>query len=346
MRAFAERGPLARRPGAANHPIPSGPPMKYVRHSFEEELLVNGEELDFRLGAEAPIPWAEFWLNPRKVRGSDFLMRWSQGRWSEAMLEAAVNRTLEFVAIPYGPSGVAPDTGVRDFELYFERLEHAGLGKLKRPDLLIIQKRHAEKVRQEIKAIGGDQELPFTREDNPHMRKILAKAVMAVECENSLWESRRMPDFLTPLRPQKRLGGQLGLRKAAVVPTIILKEEDRRPLRAWQNRHKIPIHLWHGFYDQAYGIAFKEIERLIRKGQVEPYRQTFQAPGGATTDKIIYKVLYHHGYLLAKGVKKPSLAADSITDKNGHILPYVRFEGGRFDLVDEAINLLRGMGLP
>ncbi len=314
--------------------------MRYARHAFEEELLVCGEELEFRLGPETPISWAEFWLNPRKVRGSDFLMRWSQGRWSEAMLEGAVNRSSEFIAIPYGPSGVAPNSGVRDFELYFERLEHAGLGRLKRPDLLIFPSIHAEEVLRDTEALGGTGELPFTPETAPLMRNILAKSILAIECENSLWESRKMPDFQTPLRPQKRLGGQLGLRKAAVVPTIILKEEDRAPLVEWQRTHGIPLHLWHSFFDQAFGIAFDQIENLIKSNQVEPHRQVFQAPGGATTTKIIYKVIYHHGYPLAECIERPSLVAASITDKNGHILPYVRFEGGRFDLQDPALSVL------
>ena len=52
----------------------------------------------------------------------------------------AVNETKDFFALPYGPSGVAPDSDVREFELYFERLEAAGLGKVKRPDLLIFHR--------------------------------------------------------------------------------------------------------------------------------------------------------------------------------------------------------------
>lgn len=314
--------------------------MHYIHHPFEEELLVNGEELEFRLGPEAPIPWLDFWLNPRKVRGSDFLMRWSQGRWSEAMLESAVNRAGEFIALPYGPSGVAPDTGVRDFELYFERLEHAGLGKIKRPDLLIIPGEHADAIRQKVEQLGGIGELPFISEDDLRMQAILSKAILAIECENSLWRSRQMPDYAAPLRPQKRLGGQMGLRKAAVLPTIILKEEDRDPLRSWQTAQKIPIHLWHCFYDQAFGMPFDGIESLIEVGQVEPHKQTFQAPGGATTTKIIYKVIYRHGYELAHSIVEPNLTAASITDKNGHILPYVRFEGGRFDLTPRALEIL------
>ncbi|MBM3145123.1 MAG: hypothetical protein FJ010_09165, partial [Chloroflexi bacterium] len=36
-----------------------------------------------------------------------------------------VNETNQFIAIPYGPSRTAPEDDVREFELYFERLEAA-----------------------------------------------------------------------------------------------------------------------------------------------------------------------------------------------------------------------------
>src|SRR5690349_13782871 len=108
-------------------------------HPFESWLSVGVGELENLLSNPPPLPWLEFWLNPRRLRGSDFLMRWSQGVRSEKRLLEAVNSTKEFYAIPYGPSGTAPTGSVREFELYFERLEAAGLGKIKRPDLLIFR---------------------------------------------------------------------------------------------------------------------------------------------------------------------------------------------------------------
>ncbi|MCZ7592429.1 MAG: hypothetical protein M5U15_09875 [Kiritimatiellae bacterium] len=88
------------------------------------------------------------------------------------------------------------------------------------------------------------------------MKKLLQWAIVAIECENSLWCARRMPGCSTPLAPQKRLGGLKSLRKA----------------------------------------------------------------------------------------EEPRLVADSITDKNGHILPYVRFEGGKTVLSKEAISTLCSLG--
>ena len=105
---------------------------------FDEVLAVSELEFTFNLASFPAIPWDDFLLNPRRLRGSDFLMRWSQGRWSEDLLIGAVNGTGKFVAIPYGPSSTAPDDDPRKFELYFEELDKANPAARKRPDLIIV----------------------------------------------------------------------------------------------------------------------------------------------------------------------------------------------------------------
>lgn len=165
--------------------------MKTPTHPFEIALMVMRDELEFSLEHFGPVPWSDFLLNPRKLRGSDFLMRWSQGVWSEHQLVRAVDVSGEFFALPYGPSGVAPTDDVRSYELYFERLEHAGLAAIKRPDLLVFRDRDRATVHQLITDLGGLTELPFIREDDPRMGKLIAFAVIAVECENSLWRAQQ-----------------------------------------------------------------------------------------------------------------------------------------------------------
>jgi len=295
---------------------------------FEAALSVPGEEIEVLLTGTTFVPRAEHVLNPRRLRGSDFLMRWSQGQWSEERVVQAVNHTGRYFALPYGPSGTAPEGDVREFELYFERLEKAGLGRMKRPDLLILRATDKTEVDRIVENLGGLRELPFTREDDPRMAQLITRAVVAIECENSLWRAKQMPQYGIELTPQRRLGGRAGLKKGAVVPTVILKEEDRTPLKRWQRAHPVPVHIWHVFYDMAFGISLEEAERLIRSGEIEETKQVFQAPGGATTRKSIYKIYYHHCYRVGEAIEEPSLVAASITDKNGHILPYVRFQGG------------------
>ena len=307
-------------------------------HSFEKILSVSKEEIEFELRAITEVSWSDFWLNPRKLRGSDFLMRWSQDVWSEKRLTDAINATDEFFAIPYGPSGTAPTNDVRAFELYFERLEHAGLGKIKRPDLLLFKKQDLEAVNNFLNSVGGVEELPFIVEKD--LKPLLAKAVIAIECENSLWVAEKMPDYNTPLKAQKRLDGKLGLSKTAVLPTVIIKEEDRIPLKKWQSESGVSIHVWHVFFDKAYGLALDEAERLVDEGFILPTEQVFQAPGGATTKKAIYKYYYHYAYPLGNSTEQPTLVPEFIQDKNGHILPYVKFEGGSLQLTPNVLNLL------
>ena len=209
---------------------------------------------------------------------------------------------------------------------------------MKRPDLLIFKKERQTKVDEIVRGLGGLAELPFISEHA--MQDLLKQAIIAVECENSLWQAGQMPDYHTPMRSQKRLAGKLGLKKSAVLPTVIMKEEDQQPLQAWQDAANVPIHIWHMFYDRAFGIAFDEVNRLIREGLIEPTKQIFQAPGGATSQKIIYKVYYHYAYKLGLSKEDPTLVATSIMDKNGHILPYVTFSGGELALDNAVFEVL------
>lgn len=212
-------------------------------HAFEIVLSVSAEDIELELRGHAHAPWSDYLLNPRRLRGSDFLMRWSQGAWSEERIVQAINGTEDYFALRYGPSGTAPDDDPRAFELYFERLENAGLGQVKRPDLLIFRKRDQAQIESFVQALGGESELPFTPEDNAQMNALLARALIAVECENSLWRAKQMPHFGVALTSQRRLGGKPGLKKASVLPTVILKEEDRAPLLRWQAQTGIKIHI-------------------------------------------------------------------------------------------------------
>ncbi len=307
-------------------------------HPFERVLSVSSINFELELRGVKEIFWADFLLNPRKLRGSDFLMRWSQGVWAEKRLIDAVNKTNQFYAIPYGPSGAAPTEDVRAFELYFERLEHAGLGNIKRPDLLVFKGSDKSFVDKFTSAIGGESELPFITEDQ--LQDLIQKAILAIECENSLWVAEKMPAYATPMKPQKRLGGKMGFSKSAVLPTIIIKEEDRIPLGKWQADNNIPIHVWHVFFERAYGISFDEANRLVDEELILPTEQIFQAPGGATTKKAIYKYYYHYAYQLGIANERPILVPAYIEDKNGHILPYVKFEGGTLEIMPDAIEVL------
>lgn len=122
--------------------------------------------------------------------------------------------------------------------------------------------------------------------------------------------------------------------------TVIIKEEDRAPLLSWQTQAGIKIHIWHVFFDLAFGLSLDRAEELITTGLIEPTVQVFQAPGGATAKNVIYKFYYQHAYQLGEAQAEPKLVPEYIEDKNGHILPFVRFEGGGLTLDQEALAVL------
>ena len=156
---------------------------------FDSVFGAFTEEIEFELRDSLLIPWADYWLNPRQLRGSDFLMRWSQGVWSETRLREALNQSGEFYALSYGPSGTAPEDDPRAVELYFLRLEAAGLGKLKRPDLLIFRDADRIEIENLVFQIASldpardsfekaVEELPFTAEEHPLVQQLLKRALL------------------------------------------------------------------------------------------------------------------------------------------------------------------------
>ena len=76
--------------------------------NFERILQITDVDLDFLLSDIFAQALCEFYLNPRYLRGSDFLMRFSQGRWAEDIVARTMNVTDDLCAVPYGPSSVAP----------------------------------------------------------------------------------------------------------------------------------------------------------------------------------------------------------------------------------------------
>jgi adenine-specific DNA-methyltransferase len=71
-----------------------------VCDSFEEFLRTTAIDLEILLPRLLGQELCDFYLNPRYLRGSDFLMRWSQGRWAEDIVVRAINATGEFWIVP------------------------------------------------------------------------------------------------------------------------------------------------------------------------------------------------------------------------------------------------------
>jgi len=307
-----------------------------ISDNFEHFLQTTAVDLDFFLPDLFPQVLCEFYLNPRYLRGSDFLMRFSQGRWAEDILIRTINATEDFRAIPYGPSSVAPSEP-REMELYFERLDKArAIGK--RPDLLILPKADHEAIRLQLDDIGLTN-LPFTPEED--LAFLRSRAIAAAEVENSLWVAHMMPDYgkgvkltklITKTRRFRKAESQAeweawtrnmrrfldasperkeleGFLESKKVPTIIIKDEDLEPLAKWERGFNVPIFVFHVFYDQAYYISLQTALTLINEGIIPPTEQTFYAPGGPTTKKAIYKIWYTLAYPLGTMARQPEMSA-------------------------------------
>jgi len=234
-------------------------------------------------------------------RGSNFLQRLQFGQYSEDGLTDAVNRNGGFWACSYGASSYSP-TDKQDIESYKKRYEEANPQDTKRPDLLIFHPKDKSTVSDIVKELGGFDELMFVSETDERMRKILSLAILAIECEASLWAAKKMPNYGEALRPQRRINNRNGLPKNAKVPTIIIKAKDLLRLVEWERQNNVPIHVWHAFFDMSRGISLNYAKSLINDGLIDKREQSYDDK----TVRATYNIYYHYSYELATVIQKPT----------------------------------------
>lgn len=271
-------------------------------------------------------------------RGSDFAMRWEQSRWAEERIMNAICRSTNFVALPYGRSQIGPGKPeeIKEYWKKYRGIE----GDWKRPDLLVLPRSIYRERKKAWKIILKD---PTTTED-AKLRPIINAAICGIEAENSLWIASKMPDYKlsVPLRKKKN-----------IAPNIWVKEEDRAKLRRWSTRNRKPIFVVQVFYDKAYmarlDFILDALNRIahckgrIRKdalakqlGVVTSAQNYYDARTGTTTTKTVY--LVHHSVATPFGecTSKPSARPKLMKEKNGKLIPYVRFVGGTLAFNKEA----------
>lgn len=304
---------------------------------FDYYLQLANEELEWEIDRSDWFVPAEldYLINPRRLRGSDFLMRWSQGRWSEEIVMRALNESKIFGAIPYGPSTVAPENPT-ELEIFFEQmdlLDREG----KRPDVLLYDRPTFEQVSQEITRRLGSIE-KMAEVPSSGLRDLIVKARAALEIENSLWVAEKMPGFGKEVSRYTRGARKGQLKSSGVIPTIIVKQEDVPRLVQWQSDYGIPIYVVHLFYDRGYFIRFDDILKALEVGDLGWEVQRFTNPDGtAATPKQIVKV----PYVLCKDfglVTGRKLEPRAFIDKNGKVMTYVAFTGGELRLAPAVIE--------
>ena len=273
----------------------------------------------------------------RRLRGKDFEIKWLQGRWSENILKKTLNDNKDFFSISYGTSGIAPEDPIEQ-EKYFELLHDQN--DIKQPDLLVFKRDDFNKIDKLLKSIGGEEKIQFTEEKNSLIQELLEYSFMGIECEQSLWKVSKMKDFNRELTPQKRLDGKLGLPKTAITANIMIKEEDKDRLQNWQKKNDIKIHVWHVFYDKAYGIKLDAAMKLVEDGLIEPTIQVFNEQHGGQTKKIMYKIYNNYAYFIGDIINQPKVNSGTLEADNGKIYPYAYFSDGDLNFSNELLNEL------
>lgn len=299
--------------------------------AFNLYLQLPTSELIWEIGGAVQLSPDEidFLINPRRLRGSDFLMRWAQGRWSEEIVIRALNQTKQFGVIPYGPSTVAPEDP-EELEWFFQKMaviDQEG----KRPDLLLYDKATYDWARNEVdRRLGNVEKVAET--SSSLLEDVISKAIGAIEVENSLWVTEKMPGFGKPFSRYKRGKNKGRLKPAGIIPTIILKQEDIPRLQQWEAHFGIPVYVVHIFYDRGYFIKFDDVVGMLESGELGMEVQRYTNPDGtAASPKSIVKV----PYILCKEfgtVSGQTLRPKTFVDKNGKVMTYVTFSGGDIQL--------------
>jgi hypothetical protein len=295
---------------------------------------------------------------PPVFRGSDFLMRYEQGQWAENRIIEAIQKSGTYWAFPYGRSGIGPSDKEKIEAYWAAYIKAESTGK--RPDILVIRREDYERL--------GDPEQNFrdtTLATDEELAEYLKVAICGIEAENSLWRAEKMPHF----------GAKKLTRLDFIAPTVIVKQEDESELIEWQTAFNIPICVVQVFFDRAYivkldfiveavskikavangeGVAklgFEPLDMKARKravGQVQKEVGVFiteqaflDSRSGTATKKTIYRTHYSvaHEFGIVPINNEPQVQPAVIEEKNGKIMPYVRFIGGQLDLSLAAIEI-------
>jgi len=255
----------------------------------------------------------------------------------------AVNSTREFTAIPYGRSQISAETDHEKKAEYWRNYVKVEKN-WKRPDFLLVRK---SVVARHLRAWRRLMRDPTTSPDQK-LSIVLRHAICGLECENSLWKTKRMPDASSTL-PLSKL--------QIIAPRIWVKEEDTEGLSRWSKHFHRPIVVVQVFFDSAYAVPYKKLisrARRINKIRSKKKKNALQkklgvifvpwgypdSRTGRATKKLSYTCHHTVGVRFGDFLEPPGRKSRVITAKNGKMMPYVRFVGGRMRLTPDALNLL------
>jgi hypothetical protein len=278
-------------------------------------------------------------------RGLDFLIRNEQGRWAEELVIEAINNETDFKAVRYGISRAVMVENYGKWVEYwrkYQSVEKYG----KRPNVLVFHKNTFRAFEEELRRYSnsfGDESLIPEEIWESYVRK----SICALEVEMSLWRASKMPDK----------GMKLPLRKLNVIaPMIWVKEEDAIKLENWIRRYGKPIYVIQVFYDLAYIAQLKLIidkanriksaqneemrkELMKREGLIVESQKYADEVTGVTTTKTVYRLHPAAAMLFGELIEPPKINVEVLEDKNGKIIPFLRFSDGKLKINPEVIKM-------
>jgi hypothetical protein len=269
-----------------------------------------------------------------RPRGTDFLINWSIGFWSEECVLEAMNNLGHFIVFRYGVSRVGPFT-FEEFKKYYERLQKSYLHG-KRPDLIVFDKELYQRLSQDEKQILEKLVGLSNSEADP----VIEKALFGVEVEVSKWHAEKMLQY-------HRQCQQQGKRKSSIMgPTFTIKQEDLDPLTRWIRDFRKEIVVVQVFYDKAYIIPFSQALSIIweyyewkcgRGSRPEGIR----AERDRKTGKYTYYIsCQKYGRIFGFFNPTPSSEAKVLVDEKGMLWPMIEFVNGKLDVTQDARDLL------
>ncbi len=266
-----------------------------------------------------------------RLRGKSFKGKWTLGAWAEGHILSALNSTASLRALRYGKSeAIEPGAAGRG------DASPSTVGK--RPDFLLFSKDRFGRLRR-IYGSAVLKRLPHLPDEA--IRPIVRAAILGIEAEASIWEGRKMPDYGRSWDVGNGKRKPVRDLKSWIAPTLIVKDEDLQPLRAWTRAFSKPIYIVHLFLDLAFVLSFARFAEFIRNRTAVAVNQDF---GDST--KRIYKVFYGLANEFGQFTKRGTVRAFKYQTPGGKFKSDLYFAGGRLKIstrvVQEWSSLLRG----
>lgn len=271
----------------------------------------------------------KYMVKAPRFRGEDFRGKWSLGSWAENHIISSINVTEEFRAVSYGKSEVGPTLQEEQLAYWEEHLGRESFGK--RPDVLVFHREIYETLCAE-----GQGELLNTlpAKTEEEIEHIVGLALLGIESEASIWQGEKMQHYGKDWHNATgRSKKPLKDIKNWTAPTVIVKDQDLKPLKNWQGVKRKPIYIVHLFYDLAFMLSFEKLQEYIENGTVKGMSFDY-----GKASKIIYQTYYGLTSVYGEFTELAEVVPSVTQTKGGKFVSELYFEGGNLVISKNTID--------